>query len=312
MLFDTREGTRRDFVPAAPFNKQVTLGGTMHYIELDVNNLAKWFSGTIGTSGLSTKDPAVAPNNFVVYVSDRRGNYAKGSVLGTWPPLSPTGNETGEYGFGDFINPADINGCPNATLDTGEDLDNNGTLFTYGAVSFPLGMVDSTGQVTANTLFKGTTPAGNSLAATVADPNCVGPNGGFPWPGTYLVNANEARENPSALFRRALKLVNGKLISLPLCPGNVSCGLTIATENPMYVQGDYNANSANGGFVDPNVAASVAADALSLLSNNWNDVNSFSSPFSTAGRAGVTTWYRMVRGWKGPIVPDTSLEHYRS
>jgi hypothetical protein len=298
VLFDTREGARRDFVPAAPFNKRVTLGGTMNYVELDVKNLAKWFSGTIGTSGASTKDPNVAPNNFVVYVSDRRGNYAKGSVPGTWPPLSPTGNETGEYGFSDFVNPGDINACPNGKLDTGEDLDGVSTLFTYGANSFPAGLVDSTGNVTANTLFA------NSLNATAADPNCGGPNGGFPWPGTYLVNANEGRENPPSLFRPALKLVNGNLISLPLCPGNVTCGLTIVTENPMYVQGDYNANSAGKGFADPIVAASVAADALTLLSVSWNDVNSFSSPFNTGGRTGATTWYRMgVVAGKGLSFP---------
>ena len=301
VLFDTREGARRDFVPPAPFDQRVTLGGAMNYIELDVKNLARWFSGAIGASGPSTRDPNVAPNNFVVYVSDRRGNYANGAVAGVWPPLSPTGNETAEYGYGDFINPTALNGCPNGTLDAGEDLDGTGNLFTYGAISFPPGNVNSTGVPTAATLFA------NSLNATVADPNCVGPNGGLPWPGTYLRTANEARQNPSAVFRPALKLVNGSLISLPLCPGAITCGLTVATENPIYVQGDYNANSGNGGFADPNVAASVAGDALTLLSAGWNDANSFSFPFSTAGRIGATTWYRMgVVAGKGisfPIPP---------
>jgi hypothetical protein len=80
--------------------------------------------------------------------------------------------------------------------------------------------------------------------------------------------------------------------------------LTVATENPIYVQGDYNANSGNGGFADPNVAASVAGDALTLLSASWNDANSFSFPFSTAGRIGATTWYRMgVVAGKGISFP---------
>jgi Tfp pilus assembly protein PilV len=290
VLFDTREGTLRDVNPPAPFNQRIRLGGAMNYIELDVNNLARWFSGAIGATGPATRDPNVAPYDFVVYVSDRRGNYAPGgSVGGAWPPLSPSGNETGEYGYSDFVNPADVNGCPNGTLDTGEDLDQLGAagFFTYGQKTFPNGLVDSTGVATAATLFA------NSLTATVADPNCAGPNGGLPWPGTYLVNSYEARENPASLFRRALKLVNGSLITLPACPGGVSCGLTIATENPAYIQGDYNANSANGGFADHDVAASVAADAMTLLSIKWNDVNSFSSPYNTGGRSGTTTWYRL-------------------
>jgi hypothetical protein len=305
VLFDTREGTIRDVNPPAPFNQRVRLGGVMNYIELDVANLAKWFSGTIGVTGPATKDTGSAPNDFVVYVSDRRGNYAPaGSVTGGWPPLSPSGNETGEYGYSDFANPGNVNGCPNNALDAGEDLDQLGApagFFTYGQVSFPNGLVDSSGKVTASTLYQG---AVNSLAATVADPNCPGPNAGLPWPGTYLLNSNEARENPPALFRRALKVVDGSVITLPVCPGGVTCGLTVATENPAYIQGNYNANSANGGFNDPNVAASLAADALTLLSSSWNDANSFASPYNTGGRTGTTTWYRLgVIAGKGQYFP---------
>jgi hypothetical protein len=100
-------------------------------------------------------------------------------------------------------------------------------------------------------------------------------------------------KNPNALFRRAVKLVNGNLISMPACVGGVSCGLTISTENPAYIQGDFNANSGGGGFADPSVATSVAADAITILSVNWNDVNSFASPFNTPfNRTGATTYVR--------------------
>jgi len=305
VLFDTREGYNRQAQPGGLFNNRITLGGAMNYVELDIKNLAKWFSGTLpaaGSSGPSTKDPVVAPNNFVVYVSDRRSNYVPtGTIVGVWPPASPSGHETGEYGYGDFINSATLAGCPNNGLETGEDLDGNGTLFTYGEITFPPTMINSTGVATASTLFQG---AVNSLAATVADPQCVGPNGGFPWPRTFLLNPNEARENPPALFRRALKIVNGNLINLPVCPGAISCGLTIATENPAYIQGDYNANSAGGGFADPSVAASVVADAFTLLSNEWNDINTFSYPFNTGGRRSTTAWYRLgVVAGKGLSFP---------
>lgn len=299
-FFDTREGYNREAAPSAPFNQRITLGGVMNYIELDVKNLAKWFSGTIGASGLSTKDPNIAPNNFVVYISDRRSNYVPtGTALGAWPPLSPGGHETGEYGYGDFVNSGDIKGCPNNTLDTGEDLDVTGVLYTYGETTFPPAMVNSTGVTTASSIFTG------AINGTVPDPLCPGPNAGFPWPRTFLFNTNEARENPAPLFRRSVKLVNGSLITLPVCPGAVSCGLTIATENPAYIQGDYNANSAGGGFGDPNVAASVVADAFTLLSDQWNDMNTFNSPFNTGGRSANTAWYRLGvvagKGYSFPI-----------
>ena len=94
-------------------------------------------------------------------------------------------------------------------------------------------------------------------------------------------NTNAARENPPLFFRRAVKIVNANnLTALGTCPGGQNCGLAIATENPVYVQGDYNTNFGGGGFnwTDPYVASSISADAVTLLSNNWNDVNSFSTP----------------------------------
>jgi hypothetical protein len=330
VLFDTREGYNRQPAPTGTFPlgagtfsyaNTVTLGGVMNYVELDVNNLARWFSGTIGSSGPLTQDPNVAPNNFVVYVSDRRSNYAfTGTITGSWPPASPSGNETGEYGSGDFVNPATIAGCPNGTLDTGEDLDGTGVLYTYGAATFPrsasAGLKDSTGNYVADTLFTGGAPGsltavGNSLWAVTPDPLCPTTNGGYPWPRSFVKIPNEARENPPSLFRRAVKLVNGKSIPLPVCPGGLTCGLTIATENPAYLQGDYNANSAGGGFADPSVPASVVADAFTLLSDDWNDFNTFNSPFNVNGRVSNTAndYYRLgVVAGKGLSFPIPSWD----
>jgi len=296
-LYDTREGYNRQ--PAPALNNQVTLGGIMNYIELDVKNIAKWFSGTIGTSGPSTQDPAVAPNNFVVYVSDRRGNYlSAGTAVGSWPPLSPSTRETGEYGYFDLVNSGDPKGCPDNRIEpapatggpSAEDPAGAGVLAIYGENSFPNGLVNSTGVATASTLFSNL-----PNAAVQADALCLtGGSGGIsPWPRSFLKQNNDGRENTNALFRRAVKLVNGSLITLPVCPGTVSCGLTITTENPMYIQGDYNANSAGGGFTNPSVATSVAADAVTILSVNWNDVNSFASPFNSLfNRTGATTYVR--------------------
>ncbi len=290
VLFDTREGTLRDACPnsSSPCTyNQVMAGGVIHYVELDVKNLAKWFTGTIGTNGPGALDPQNAPYNFVVYFSDRRGNYvAPSSNSPAWPPLSPTKNETGEYGFSDFVNSSSAaNGCPNGVLDTGEDVAGSNTYYNYGQSIPPSSVLFGV----QSRLF--TDAIANALAV---NPKCSTP--ATPWPGFVVKNAQEARINPPMFFRRALKLVNGKDINTPMsalpCPGGGVCGLTIASENPVYVQGDYNANSANGGFNDPHVATSILADAVTLLSNSWNDVNSFATPYDPNGRSAKTTWYR--------------------
>ena len=310
-LYDTREGISRD---AAPGTGLLTLGGTMHYVELNVTNLAKWFTGKLaGVTTSAYTDPGTAPNNYLVYFSDRRGNYVPKSGLeaipGGWPPQSPSNNETGEYGFSDSVNPASQYGCPNGTLDTGEDLDNLGVLFTYGQ--------DPTHAITS--LYSTFWPSANGMLTAApsplkADPNCTVANPTTVWPGTFVQNTNEARQNPPLFFRRALKLTHGNLISVTgwqaNCGGSGNpCGLAIAAENPIYVQGDYNANSGGGNFADPNVAASVMGDAVTLLSNSWNDLNSFSSPYLGAGcsggaRTATTTYYRMgVLAGKGLAFP---------
>ena len=104
-----------------------------------------------------------------------------------------------------------------------------------------------------------------------------------------------ARENPPLFFRRAVKIVNSAdLSAVGPCPSGVSCGLTIATENPVYIQGDFNANSTGKNWNDVSIATSIAGDAVTLLSDQWSDINSFSSPYSTSLRQGNTTWYRVA------------------
>jgi Tfp pilus assembly protein PilX len=141
--------------------------------------------------------------------------------------------------------------------------------------------------------------------------------------------------------RHVLKLVDGSLGNLPTVPGGVfplsSGGFTVGSENPVYVLGNYNSNCpaagpGNGcttinlvtnldpswpppfgpGGADPkHAAASIVADTVTLLSNNWLDWNSIllqptqPCPNGTAAntgcgagtgtgdnRAAVTSFYR--------------------
>jgi hypothetical protein len=309
-LFDTREGTLRDLsmdptgtdAPAHP-----TINGVMHYVELDGANVASWFAGslknpytgtTLTTSGPNTKDPVVSPNDFVVYFSDRRGNYANGITPTSWPPLSYTKNETGEYGYNDLVNsPANpATGCPNNSLDTGEDVDGNSTLYTYGANG---NHTHGAGLGPATSLANGVygvfaglkgTALTNPVSCTTTPAYSTTDN---IWPFLLFASATAARENPPLFFRRAVKIVNSSnLAAVGTCPSGVSCGLTIAVENPVYIQGDFNANSAGNGWNDTSIPTSVAGDAVTLLSDEWSDVNSYSSPYVQTARNGATTWYR--------------------
>jgi hypothetical protein len=262
VLFDAREAVQRDLNPGTT---NLILSGVMHYITLDVANLSKWFKGTApynGSSGVSARTDVANGNGYSVYFSDRRNNRDAANL------------ETGEYGFEDYVNPASPTGVPNGTLDAGEDVNANNALDTYG--QFP------SYEGVANTLPPGAAgvPAPFNSSATVRP--------------TQQINAGQAKVNRAYLFRRALKLVNGSLGNI------VEPGLTIATENPVYLQGDWNANPA--GFGDPHVATSIIADAVTLLSNSWNDVNSFGSPYSTAGRQRAAhSYYRVaIIAGKGP------------
>ncbi|HWZ98451.1 MAG TPA: hypothetical protein VN025_11890 [Candidatus Dormibacteraeota bacterium] len=319
-LFDTREGTLRDVNPtgslagatsgattynAVNYSTMVSPGGVMNYVEIDMKNLTKYLAGTLAGSGHQSYDSNTAPNDYTVYVSDRRGNYTPSAMTAAWPPNSPSNTETGEYGFQDIVNPASTPGCLNGTLDTGEDIDGLGTApYTYGqdpTHTMAAGGSGSTinpttlGNGQYGTVTQASLYGASAIFAFGQYSTCSAPSANAIWPMAYVVHANEARQNPNFFFRRAVKLVNGSdLSALGTCPGAVACGISVAAENPVYIQGDFNCPGSCTGnvFNDPHVAASVLGDAVTLLSNNWNDVNSFSTTFNMGNRNAVTTYYR--------------------
>jgi hypothetical protein len=261
-LYDTREGNFRDNVATA--NMNIALGGVMQYIELDVNNLRRWIAGDAAFVG-GTGPQTFTNNGYIVYFSDRRNN------------RDAANRETGEYGFEDVVNPADVNGAANNTLDAGEDVNASGGLDVYGRVP-----VNVPSQL---------------LPVPVASM--------APWdvnatPSTTTNSPTVARANRQIFFRRVLKVVNGGLNSIP------APGLTIAAENPVYVQGNFNALAADTA-AEPNMACAIIADAVTLLSNNWNDIRSFVSPNNPAGRSATTTGYRMavISGTNAPFARPT-------
>jgi len=239
----------------APANNDVYLGGVMHYVSIDVGNLNKWLMGVAPFTG-SSGPLALNTNGYSLYFSDRRNN------------RDLNGLETGEYGWEDVVNPLSAAGTPNGVLDAGEDVNGNGTLETYG--QFPAFMG------TRNSVPPGTI-APFTNAATVRP--------------TLAVGRSFAMTNRAMLFRRALMLENGTLTSFT---GPGVTGLTVVTENPVYVLGDWNWNS-TAQVTDPHAATSIIADAVTLLSSAWTDANSFVNPYNANNRTrAAANYYRVA------------------
>jgi hypothetical protein len=121
------------------------------------------------------------------------------------------------------------------------------------------------------------------------------------WKQTFnnIVYIYDTSATPSA--RRGIRLKNGATIP--------SLGLTVASNNPVYIQGDFNvgigtvpsnsttnndptkpqATDTNGNPLYTRAPTSVVADAVTILSNNWNDNNAQSGDPLTARVATNTT-----------------------
>jgi len=130
----------------------------------------------------------------------------------------------------------------------------------------------------------------------------------------------EGMANPVSGARHVLKLVDAGMSAaqqsyVPIMPGASGCvqnaanptgcgGFTIASENPVYVQGNYNtsaadlfwgtANSATPSQ-SPHSAASIIADSVTVLSNSWSDAGSLVFPTVPGNRGtGADAYYRMA------------------
>jgi hypothetical protein len=274
-FFDAREGFPRDTLPAgfASGNDLCYVNGIMNAVELDTGNLAKWLAGTGPYGAGSGKNVNSGPQNgYLVYFSDRRGMQPN-------PNATPANVTNGESGLEDVVNSGDPNGTPDAALETNtagynnnngfspEDVDENKKLDNWGGVNVGNGFSLLNGGI------------------STADKN----------PYKAIDCMNGGRQNKVTGARHVLRLVDGALGNLPMP------GFTVASENPVYVLGDYNSNSADTVWANPpvdttkNAAAAIIADAVTLLSDSWTDLNDMNNPNNLGGRlAAIDTSYRVA------------------
>ncbi len=238
-------------------NSGMNVGGVFSYVALDVDNFRRWLAGTIGTTGAQ----ALNNNGYIVYFSDRRGDHNENDA-------TTADIETGEYGFEDSINPAAAAWAKSNALEVGEDFNENDTLETYGETPHAL------------------VGFANAIATMGFD------SASRPWDSIPLLYSGRGRLARPVLFRRALKLINGGMVG---AVNNIpAAGFTVTSENPVYVQGNYNATTASV-TAEPNVPTAIIADSITLLSNSFNDAMTFQFPNAQASRVATTdTSYRFA------------------
>jgi Tfp pilus assembly protein PilX len=269
-FYDAREGEMRDNANGCAVN------GIMNAVELDVGNLALWLrnAGNYG-GGNGTQVDFIAQNGYVLYYSDRRG------MLPSQHPSNggqtPAGVLNGESGLEDSVNWTQplTSTTPDGVLEANsaayytyspEDVDQNGFLDNWGASDIGNGFNVNTSNL--------------NPYQTIA--SC---------PTTGLANAVTGA-------RHVLKLVDGSLGNVPVRSDGNGGGFTVASENPVYIRGDYNSSAADPFWANqannttPHSAASVIGDAVTVLSNNWSDTTSLNNPTTPGNRPAVTTYYR--------------------
>ena len=294
-FYDTREGEMRDNTNGCAVN------GIMNAVELNVANLGYWLAGKAPYAGdVGNTVNYVQQNGYILYFSDHRGMLTDpnptngGGIAG--------GIITGESGLEDSVNSTQINTSitPDGVLEplsyytySPEDVDQNGFLDNWGGKNIGYGFGVNTN----------TAPPNPYLTLTAAQCNTV---------GAY---------NSVSGARHVLKLVAGGMnragtgTYLPILPPAAACaftattdcgGFTVASENPVYIQGDYNSGAADpfwggGSNNNPHSAASIVADSVTLLSNinvypnptsGWIDAVSLANPTNLGGRNPNTTYYR--------------------
>ncbi|HUK26166.1 MAG TPA: hypothetical protein VLV49_16405 [Terriglobales bacterium] len=259
-LYDAREGEAWDVSGLAAGS--CTANGIMNAVELDVGNLRQWLLGQGAyKNGTGPSVDSGSQNGYILYFSDRRGEQmAQGATA-----------LAGEYGFEDTINLSN-KGMPDKGLEPAlpvrsgsgrtalspEDVNENGGLDIYGVK----GVGDAYGSTYAND------------TDTANPPN--------PYKDRISSCYTTGRKNRVTGARHVLKLVDGGMTSttvspLPTKPDGTG-GFTVASENPVYIQGDYNSSSVDPMWKNPttgtepkHAAAGIIADAVSVLSNNWQD-----------------------------------------
>jgi hypothetical protein len=278
-IYNVREG----HLKASVTQNAVYERGITNIVEINMRNLARWLDGVYDQNLLANTNAVSTnigkPDGYVVYVSDRRGDKVRSMVDSSGATINSTNG---------MVDNEDIYG-PNGVLDAGEDVQNTGTL-VKDIAELPDPAVLTT------TPSYGTDRVRRAIAVA-AWTNGVGPNHNY--------------------FRNAVRLFNGENLQVTGATGKLSTtlGITVATENMVYIWGNYNTtginqapasgsaslndSAASSRYNGNQVPASIVADAFFPLSKTWFDSSSALNPDDYTAR-------RADRGLPG-VTSETSV-----
>ncbi len=261
-VYNVREG--RINIPLA--SNVLYERGMTSVVEINMRNFARWVDGVFDTNLLAGTN-AVSSNidgssGYIVYVSDRRGDNVSAEIDSSGIPLNTTNG---------IVDNEDVYG-PNGILDPGEDVIDAGTDVSIN-------------QPKNGTLQKDTGELPDPAQGSAGFP--MGSGNGHP-ARVARAQVAAAWANPNNYFRRAVRLFNAENLQISGDDGKLSTtkGITVATENMVYVWGSYNTTGINGQppgastlndptqnffYLGNQIPASIVADACFPLSKTWSD-----------------------------------------
>lgn len=268
-MFDSREGLPNDTVANATSlfgTDRVPTSGVMSLVDIDIANLRKFLSGTFDNK-LPTNTPFAAAHGRSLRSTDIPNS--NGWVV-------YFSDRRGDYDFDGTYDMEDI--FPDGVLQPNEDVNKNNIL------------ENDSGREAASY----TTGVARGQAAT----------------------------SDHLYYRRGVRLINASVLPGIYDKNNPSNtrGFTFASENAVYVKGNYNATgvgTVSGSAVTPSesyspqntanhIPASIAGDAIVILSNSWNDGGSFINPFNSPNRIASNTYIRFAMISGDAITGDKS------
>jgi len=214
-------------------------------------------SGNTVQTGEHDLGEAVVPQigSIKKYEEHEGGDHVWDAATSSYAPVTPG---TGTHSKGYYHDNADLQILVNRTGTSFKAYDSSGTDITSFVTS----------AVTLGSIYDARQANGGSGVTKIVNINvgALQATGKFPANGLIYAAHNGSGTGTNA---KGVRLTNGALLPAKL---------TVASEDPIYIQGDYNTGNANVS----QKGAAVIGDAVNLLSNSWSNSKTNTSGLPTA------------------------------
>ncbi len=295
-LYNVREGHIDEAADATILYQR----GITSVIDINMRNLARWVDGVYDATLFNGIAAASSPKSaniggtdgYVVYVSDRRGDRVKGERNAANSTIQTTNGMVDNediYGY----DQAD-GATPNAgedVIDEGWDPNASTPANKKGTLQVDKCELPSPGAIPGPTP-SGTAPSGVTSLNFLQGITVTDWNPALPASMSASCTAAYATAN-RYWFRRSVRVFNGEKLLINGGADKLSTtkGITISTENMIYIWGNYNTDGINQApstgqsslnlasatshymptSTDTQIPASIVADAVFPLSKTWYD-----------------------------------------